>query len=86
MTVYLVKVESHVLNPDRKSAAKSREKRINDFQDLEIELGYHTTIFETEEETLAEITRINASIIEKIKKIEEEREILKLVRYLHNTV
>ena len=86
MTVYLVKVQSHVLNPDRKSAAKSREKRINDFQDLEIELGYHTTIFETEEETLAEITRINASIIEKIKKIEEEREILKLVRYLHNTV
>ena len=65
MTVYLVKVQSHVLNPDRKSAAKSREKRINDFQDLEIELGYHTTIFETEEETLAEITRINASIIEK---------------------
>ena len=50
---------------NRKSAAKSGEKRINDFQDLENELGYHTTIFQTKEETLAEVNRINESFIEK---------------------
>ena len=70
---------------NRELAAKSRIKRLKASQDLRNEFQYLTTLARTSAETLAEVNRINASIVEKIKKTEEEREILKLVRYLHNT-
>ena len=68
---------------NRELAAKSREKRLKAFQDLKNEFEYHTTLARTRAETLAEVNRNNASIVEKIKNNVEEREILKLVRYLH---
>ena len=65
---------------NRKSARKSKEKRINNFQDLENEFEFHTTQFQIEEETLAEINKIKASVTEDIRKVEEEIEALRLAR------
>ena len=65
---------------NRKSAKKSKEKRLNNFQDLENEYDFHTTQFQVEEETLAEINKIKASVTEDIRKVEEEIGALKLAK------
>ena len=65
---------------NRKSARKSKEKRILNFEDLENDFEFNTTQLQIEVETLAELSKTKAAIADDISKIEEEIRVLKVAK------
>ena len=65
---------------NRKSARKSKEKRILNFEDLENDFEFNATQFQIEVETLAELSKTKSAIADDISKVEEEIRVLKIAK------